>query len=88
MLDLTDTSSWRQFNPNQTIFSSLLSVQPAILEYKQPSVKWIADLEQAIERLIVTKFEDWRKGNVTRWNRYVFRPTASVSYFYLCHHSI
>lgn len=77
VLDVDDPTCWRPFNPTQ--FSpGLASIQPALLEYRQPSVKWIADLEQAIERLVVTKFEEWRKGSVTRWNRLCSRSFKTL----------
>ena len=47
----------------------LNSIQPSVLSYQKVDKNWVAELELAIERFVVEKFESWRKGISTRWNR-------------------
>jgi hypothetical protein len=68
--DFDDGAGWKPFNLNKSLFDDFLpSIQPAILEYRDVDVKLVGELEQNIERMIVARFEEWRKGQVTRWNR-------------------
>ena len=45
------------------------SIQSPTLSYRKIKANWIAELEISIERFIVDKFESWRRGIPTRWNR-------------------
>jgi coiled-coil and C2 domain-containing protein 2A len=56
----------------------LLINKPIRLEYINTSSKFTHALEQMLERAIVSKFEEWRKGNVTRWNRLCSRSLKTL----------
>lgn len=49
-----------------------------MLSYEEVSKKWCSDLEWKLEKAIVSKFEEWRKGNVTRWNRLCSRSLKAL----------
>jgi coiled-coil and C2 domain-containing protein 2A len=53
-------------------------IKPIRIEYTNTTSKSIKDLEANLERTIVTKFESWRNGKVTRWNRLCSRSLKTV----------
>lgn len=68
-LNSDDTSCWKPFFGPGFAKVPHLSIQSPSLDFKEPSSKWVLSLEALIEKNIVNTFEEWRQGNVTRWNR-------------------
>ncbi|KAJ3274699.1 Coiled-coil and C2 domain-containing protein 2A [Terramyces sp. JEL0728] len=76
--NLSDTSCWKPFFGHGVQKPSYGSIQPALLAYEEVSKKWCANLEWKLERAIVSRFEEWRKGNITRWNRLCSRSLKAL----------
>ncbi|KAJ3318484.1 Coiled-coil and C2 domain-containing protein 2A [Boothiomyces sp. JEL0866] len=76
--NFADTSCWKPFFSNGAQKPSLTSIQPPLITYEEVSKKWCSDLEWKLEKAIVGKFEEWRKGNVTRWNRLCSRSLKAL----------
>jgi coiled-coil and C2 domain-containing protein 2A len=48
------------------------------LIYKETGTDWVNDLEIKIEKSIIQRVENWRKGITTRWNRLCSRSMKSL----------
>ncbi|RKO85860.1 hypothetical protein BDK51DRAFT_34945, partial [Blyttiomyces helicus] len=71
--DFHDLASWRPLFLRSFPKPELPSVQMEHPVYKSVSDRWVKNLEEKIERAVVSAVEEWRSFTLTRWNRLTSR---------------
>ncbi|KAI8896326.1 hypothetical protein BC833DRAFT_104494 [Globomyces pollinis-pini] len=75
---LEDSNLWKAFHGPHFPAMSHVSIQPPTLTYEEVSPSWLTELELHIERNVIAKFETFRIGNVTKWNRLCSKTLKTI----------
>ena len=75
---LSDQKAWKPFFTSSFPMPDLKTVQPERVIYQDADAKSMTELEQTLERAIISNIEEWRQDRVTRWNRMCSRTFKSL----------